>query len=197
VLYSADFDNGLPFLGTPGEPFGPIIAGGKNVSWNGYFRDQGLFWLTQVVPAYYSGPRSAIEYRTETGEPNNQPWGDPVILSPFQLSHTVFALPKFWIDGPTSSQQKYDWSLLRGTRHDDVRFPSAKGLIIDVSIGWLRGEGEGPDVGPVMSTGFADGSAAAPIIYARDLDSIVIRPLAAYHFPMFATRDGLGGRDRR
>jgi len=197
ALYTTDHDNAFPYLATPGEPFGPIMAGGKNAYWNGYFRDQGVFWMTPMVPGYFSGPRNSIEYVTDDGKPINQPWGDSVILSHFQLTHTVFARPEFWTDRPSASEHEYDWTLLRGTRQDDVRYPSEKGLIMDTLMGWLRPEGEGPDVGPVMSTGFADGSAAAPIIYARDLDSIVIRPLAAYHFPMFATRDGLGGRDRR
>lgn len=185
--YAQDYRESLPYLGTPGEPLGPVFARGAALP-SIYFRSQRWFWLSVVMPEYVDLPRAVVE-RSGTAAYLQDVQGYPpeVVVSMHQLTSTAFAAPAYWRDAPG------DWDRpehYRATHIREVAHPSRKGLLIKSISG--PGGHAGETVFPV---GMADGSASARPPHELRQERTVTRPHGSVSAPVEATKDGLAGVD--
>jgi len=177
-----------PYFATPGNPLGPKVIDGFDVPGH-YFRAQSWHWASLIIPEYFS-QRGAIEARDINGVPVSTP-GSPesVVRSRFFLTHNAFAASAYWAD-----PEPDDAALFRGVTFADVRFPSLKGLTLDVSIGQPTAE-EGIKPKPNgTSVGLADGSARLATLDLSGLAGMA-RPHGVLRWPVMATEAGMAGRD--
>jgi len=187
-MYAEPNKEFFPYFATPGDPFGPKLIDGFDLQGH-YFRSQSWHWASLLVPEYFSH-RAAIEARGTDGVPVTTPGApESVVRSRFFLTHNAFAASTYWTDpAPT------DLSYFRGVTLADVRFPSQKGLTLDVSLGQPSAQ-EGFKPKPNgTSVGLADGSAR---VAKLDLSGAagMSRPHGVMPWPVMATEAGMAGRD--
>jgi hypothetical protein len=166
------------------------MLGGFDVPGN-YFTAQGVHWVTLLVPAYFDG-RSEVEMvRSSQHLRLVLKWPDHIIRSRYWLTYAAFASPEFWaVDGAQDDEE----SMMRGMRFADIRFPSAKGLLLDVGAGALVSE-PGPEVAYV---GKADGSAGPIPWVGYDPDTVACKTqFFGSCWQVLATRFGVWGVDVR
>jgi type II secretory pathway pseudopilin PulG len=163
TLYADAHAETLPYMGTPGDPFGPIVVRGVRVSGlQDYYWAQSGFWISIVVPEYCD-PSTAYDLRGRI-DPSGLVW------SHFRLTHCAFADPKVfseWAKDPPNE-------LFRPTRLNEIVHPSRKGLILD---GLLLPQGLDGKA-RVYATCFADGSARAIPPSEVDWERVVVPPTA-------------------
>ncbi len=188
-LYAQDHAETLPILGEP-EPLGAGLVGpGGGRIGSSYFLSNLYRWSTLLYPQYIPtistlkpGPHDAEDELIEDGG-----W----IRSPFFLTFNAWADPRFWNDGyPTPVRE-----LLRATRIGEIRFPSEKGLVLDIHHGAMN-RTEFPGYRN-LSVGRADGSAGELDWWSVPLSALYSNPRwpIPWRLPVLATRDGLWGRD--
>lgn len=194
LMYTQDYQDGFPYFGTPGDPWGPIRIRGweiRGMELSGpYFSWQRWLWLSAVMPEYFQAPLDAIRPEGQAiyfGQVLG--WPEFIVAADFQVTSTLFAAPKFWSDdgGAAGADPRY----LHQTRLSHVLFPSQKGLLgADLAgpSGW--------QVQPEMAVGLGDGSARAIAWREAQLAAPgVERPWGATGMVIDSTRDGLAGID--
>jgi prepilin-type N-terminal cleavage/methylation domain-containing protein len=179
-VYADDHVESFPYFATAGEPDGPKVIAGFDVP-GPYFRVLEWHWASLLVPAYLSA--EAIQFPDWSDRRQEWGWPTAIVRSPFFLSDTVFAAPRYWYDDDPPE----DLSLLRATRWSEVLFPAEKGLLVDVSVGVA----ESSDRKASLSIGVADGSATLLPWLSVDWTQVVERPFGASPFPVYSTRKGL------
>ncbi|MGI9015013.1 MAG: type IV pilin protein [Phycisphaerales bacterium] len=196
AMYSQNNRNGYPFFGKPGDPYAPLTIGrteidpmgtGLTIAWH------SRFWASAIAPYLGSGmPHLEGEpiFRAHPDFPSSRaPHGSDVLIGRFRMTHTAFAGPAFW-----KSDGDFNGSDIHGMRDTQVRYPSNKGILLDLG---------GPDSHVWYSdrksarVSFADGSvraikwsAEANIQPARSPSYLLLTA-----FPIMATTDGLAGID--
>lgn len=186
-IYGEDEKDLFPYFATPGEPDGPKLIDGFDIPLP-YFRALGWHWTSLLVPDYVHA--EAVQFRDWPALRDEWGWPEAVVRSPYNITYTVFAAPRYW----TPDDPPEDLSLLRPTRWHELRFPSAKGLIADVSVGVLAGRASQRWT-PTLPVVAADHAGVNYPWSEFDWSAVVSRPWGAVPWPVFSTRDGLAGRD--
>lgn len=205
TMYAGDFKNFFPFLGVPGKPLEPLTVGGTTMppfpigGSMGLFHDSSLLWISPLDP-YLDGGARMYDGRIDrklTGD-----WRDVFVPTVYQLTHTAFAAPRYWSQDHDSTRgidptpPAPPASLIHGTRHDQIRFPARKGIIID--LGDPRFSTYPSDALFVHSVVFGDGSTRD--VRAQEFEPYLKKNVDRPHgansgVPTFCTRDGLEGVD--
>jgi prepilin-type N-terminal cleavage/methylation domain-containing protein len=171
----------FPYMATPGDPWGPVIVNGINVSFQGYFTDQSWYWASLIVPDY--ADVSALDLALT---PNVDPRG--VFISRYCITETIFADPRLF----TTWTARPPLSYLRPTKTPEIQFPAKKGILLDLGLGAVAGESGRQGQ---LSVAFADGSARpymqSDIVWSR----VVNQPFSNSAKPVINTRNGLAGVD--
>lgn len=133
--YGADAKDFFPFIGTVGNPTGPLMVNGYDLLSNEegslpFFRANMKVWISLLHPTYLSSRKSVTSAgNRESDQISGYP--ESVFTSSFYLAHGCSAYSQYW--GPDDAP--IDDTLIRGSFLGDVRFPSAKGLTFDASSG--------------------------------------------------------------
>jgi prepilin-type N-terminal cleavage/methylation domain-containing protein len=186
----------FPYIGTPGNPLGPLVVNGFDLQANvngspGYFRVNSRFWISLLYPEYLSSRKSVTNDSTRVADSLSE-YPEDVFTTDILLAHGCSAYATYW----DTDDAPIDDTLLRGSTLGDVRFPSLKGLTFDGTSGNYLNK-PGPNSNPVFYTaGRADGSAG--LIDLANIPAEILpvdRPYGAVEFPILSTRHGLAGRD--
>jgi len=197
-LYANAYQGAFPYLAVPGNPEAGVVARGYSVPDFSYFGGQSVFWLSVVAPEYYEPVDARVDVgfgKYPPGQNPDYPGGPPeMVRSQIQLSQSCFARPSYFAgDIPPETLED-----LRGTRWDDLKYPSNKGLIVDsalISLADPKGFARKIGWGWAMIS-FGDGS-----VSMRDFrppgweERVVYRPFGLADSLVHATRWGLAGRD--
>ncbi|MEZ6317219.1 MAG: prepilin-type N-terminal cleavage/methylation domain-containing protein [Phycisphaerales bacterium] len=189
-MYVTDAGESYPYFGVRGDPYGGMTIGEQVLDQGDYFQTQRWYWATVLVPGYVP-ERSALEPAGREEALRRRGLGG-LIGASAMLTSTVAADPSFFTPGPKDP----GWSLgrFRGVRRTELRFPSAKGVLVSF-YGGPGGEAElvGERGGyPLI---FGDGSGG--LFTREELDrmpTVDRAPLAV--LGVHATPDGIAGRDR-
>lgn len=193
ALYGSDSHGAFPYFATPRDPFGPVVVYGVDLrrAQGRYYAPQASHWPS-LLRRYISG-RPQLPQR-DAMIPVGERFGlspdrnDEVLFTRFELSYTVFSAPEEWYADETPRIRSY----YRGTNWDEIRFPSQKGLLVDIH--WLSREVLRTGI-PTLSFTMADG--ATDRMRWEDMkDDLVYRRGAVTIMPVMNTRYGLHGRDR-
>lgn len=197
-MYARDRGDQYPFLGTPRDPLAPIRVLGQlpPISFvsSGFFRDNSLFWIGEV-DQYIDGGARVFDIHA-THRPASEPIG-AFVPSKISLTHTVLAAPRFW-RLPSGGQGWGEANDIHSTRTSQLRAPTRKILLVDMSVG-EPGDGHRWRLpGRPWSVGMGDGSAR--IVPERELPDIekptwVNHPLGTTYHPGMSTIAGLEGWD--
>lgn len=189
AAYTQDFDDGLPYLGTPGDPFAPSTIHGHEVK-GAYFRNNAMFWINLVWPDYLDGPRTLVE-RPGVRESNRRSGrvSDDVVLTEIMLTHAASADEAYWSNDDRGEPVSLGLEHLRGMRLSDAMHPSTKGLLIDgTGLHFIQEDGN-------MRIVLMDGSAQQLPGDSWDDTRIVSRPHGAFTAWVLSTLGGMGGED--
>lgn len=194
-LYANNNDDRLPYMATPGDLHGPIVARGYTLEVS-YFAGQSTMWASIVVPEYYE-PRDAhieVEYGLyPPGEHYGWPGApEEIFRTQFRLTSTAFARPEYF----RTVEPPDDYVMLQPTRWSDVAFPSNKGIIVEYEMrSSAHPAGYQTTKEKQAIVGMGDGSASVRSFYVPGWEAnTVTRPLLN-PIPTMATRNGLAGRD--
>lgn len=200
AAYSQDFGGAFPYLMTPGRPElgffqvrGWRLDGGEH----SYFAGSKYFWPTVAMPEFAEAPPGFLIYDNEFGYwsqvPNQQSASPcPIYKSLAFMTAATAADPKFWRD----SEPDAAWCV--GMKFSGVRYPSAKGLLLDVHAESLTLESEDPEALWMLPlVAMMDGSAGFRALPPDSWEDRVIadRPWGHLPWPIISTRDGVYGRD--
>ena len=193
ALYTADFDGTYPYLATRGDPGGPIVIHGFDVSTRGrgYFDAQRWLWMSVVYPIYLDGPRRQLEPIEHMSQLQQQGWPEGIVASYIQLTDNAFAHPRFWRDDSALYYTRDDRAQMRPTRIAMVAHPGRKGI-----LGFqIRGPGGGlVPIGGRTPVSLADGSARSVFFDAMDHGAAAQR-WGSQGVAIMATTRGLSGVD--
>lgn len=181
-LYQGAHAEAFPYMGTPGDPDGPVTVRGHNVRFQGYFTDQSVHWLSLIVPDFADANALELDHR-ERADPRG------LIRSRYFLTECAFADPRLF--RPAVADAEVPPTYFRATRAHEVRFPSRKGLVLDVSGGLMAGVSGG------YLCAFADGAGREVPPDSFDPSRIVNQPYSNSAAPVLNTLEGLGGADLR
>lgn len=187
-LYAQDHGETFPTVGEPERLGGGLVGPGGDVIGTSYFESNLSRWSTLLFPQYIP---TLSTLKPGVRDAETEPIEDGWIRSSFLLTYNAWADPRFWNDGFPTPVRK----LLRATRVGEVRFPSEKGVVLDVHHGAMnRREFSGYRN---LSVGRADGSAGELDWWSVPLSAVYSNPrwTIAWRLPILATRDGLWGRD--
>ncbi|MBL8745788.1 MAG: type II secretion system protein [Phycisphaerae bacterium] len=201
LQYTTDFKGGFPFIGEQGVFEKYLRFRGWRDNWpSPYFKVDSVFWPSVVVPTYselipdqmhaFADDPSADWFVYE-GRGASAP-ANPFISTSFRLTHTTSAVPAYWI----TEEPPEDLTLLRGTRVEDVRAPSKKGLLLDVRAGFFA-QSPPPALEGMIAVAFGDGSASwqYPVPRTAEHWGVERIGLGAASFPIMTTRQGILGQD--
>jgi hypothetical protein len=155
-----------------------------------YFGTQSRHWATLIIPRYCDMPPAVAEYPGFRERMQADGLPDWVIMSRHRLSATVWASPAYWSDEPALPSPE----VLCGRRWAEVRFPSLKGLLLDIASPALNAPPSRHATDALV--GLADGSARIVNWSAMD-GELVSAPPAIQAYPIFTTKGGLTGIDFR
>lgn len=207
LMYTADYDDFFPYFATPGDPHAPPTCFG----WTPpvpdlYFHGCRKHWASAVVADYFEAPPDdTLSTLYDLDRSQTYMYADaPEQLFPctFLMTDTAFAAPEYWV----TDEPPDDLSLIRGTRTTEVSFPALKGLMAEFArIGLVDARGRplagSADTGARQTARVlavtGDGSAALrPFVTKESVqDAAVQRPFGCWNTYIFATRNGLRGRD--
>lgn len=176
-LYTEAHAEALPYMGTPGNPEGPILVHGHNVKFQGYFSDQRVHWMSLIVPTFAAVDPADLDHRGLADDRG-------IIRSLIHLTECAFADPRLF---QNRSDVEVPMAYFRATRTGDIFHPSRKGLTLDVSLGE---PGEKP--GGWLAA-FADGSARE--VPRGTPSEVVNQPWSNSASPVLNTIRGLAGVD--
>lgn len=198
ALYGGDFREAFPYFATPGKPKAPLIVNGADLS-NAqgiYFRPQATYWPS-IARKYFSGrPRlpevpcflpSGITF----GLPKEQ--DDYVLWTRYWLTATAFAAPEFW----ASDRPPRNPAFFRGTRWDEVSFPSQKGVLLDIGNSEWGDPRYNFHASPLETpVWFSTADGASHNRRMKDMKRDTVgRQIGLGTLPILTTRYGLRGRD--
>lgn len=194
-LYSRDSRERFPFLGTPGNPNGPLFIRGHVLprTANGGFWAQAALWPSVVVPEYLSSiPRASADrqWAASALSPSAESAPEWLIATPLLLSFNAMAGREFW----DNIWKPSDVSLYRATSWSDLLFPSQKGLLWDTRVGGYLNMAERD---PRFFTAYGDGSAGFIRASAMDPALVARDPYTGFECAITNTYMGLAGIDRR
>jgi len=194
-MYADSFGSHFPFMGVVGQPelgveeFNDLEPPGSGVSFNaGYFSAHSFHWPTVVARAGFD-----IEHIAQP-DPDRRArlrerYGNPEILgSAYQLTHAAVAAPSYWLPGPVPDPTP---GIFRPMQTHQVRYPSAKGLLLAVNLG-LFDQTDNEQADWIM-VGMGDNSVSKRQNPGED--DIGDRPYASLPFAVLTTESGLEGRD--
>lgn len=188
-MYGNERNEYYPYVAVPMLPdLGiPSLADQVSGKHPGYFANS-RFW-TEAFESHVQQSLSGIaSTRNLDGTlAVREKYGRPdLVITYFLLSHATSAAPAYWVgEFPPD-----DLSLYRAMRSTDTRYPSAKGLLVDLNEDVFNAE----TADDRWSVGMADGSAAVRprrLIGHENLQ----RPYGAIFWPVLTTPEGLHGRD--
>lgn len=201
MMYTKDYGGYFPFIGETGKGQKFMSYRGWRTDWpNAHFKIDSVNWPSVVVPRYielvdgafhaFAGDPGADWFIYDGPSPPSV--GNPFVSTNFRLSHTTSARPEYW----RGEDHPEDLELLRGTRLDEVRFPSNKGILLD----WISGRfgrPPEPDRKDLISVAMGDGSASfrAPQPLHAESWGMIRTGLGATSWPIMTTYDGVYGRD--
>jgi prepilin-type N-terminal cleavage/methylation domain-containing protein len=193
-MYTTSSKESFPYVGTPGNPLGPIVVNGYDIKTGplgglSYFRANARLWISLLYPSHLTNRQSVTNESTRGSDASSE-YPDGVFSSDLLLAHGCSAAPRYW-DGDDAP---IDDTLIRGSTLADVRFPAQKGLTWDTSSGKYLNK-EGSSATALSTAGRADGSAGLIDMANPAGDAPVNRPYGAFVFPIMSTRYGLAGRD--
>ena len=203
LMYAGDHDDGLPCFGARGDPYEPVtFFGWRPIHPQGYFRANEWHWASLVVPDYFDAPPgvaiAALTSDDMLPAAGGEPPPDRLFRSSFLMTDTAFAAPAYW----KTDEPSEDLSLIRGTRTSEIAFPSLKGIVMEFGeIGFVdpsHSSRRDPDIGSLRVLAVTgDGAAALRPFATRPTveQAAVSRPFGCWSTYLFATRDGLRGRD--
>lgn len=177
-LYTQQSAGFFPYLYTPTDPDTPPAEfSWMDPRWHSYFRTHARYWPTALV-------RAGLIERAQVMTPESiaaleKSAGPDVTTTLKFFTHAAAATPEFWRPG----QPPNTFAVFRGQRRADVRYPSSKGLTLDVEL--FR-------AGFHPAVGWADGSASSRPIE----DAGLARSFGAYDWKVTTTDNGVLGRDR-
>lgn len=194
VAYSGEHRDSFPYLGVPGSPWEGLRIGGSRLD-TSYYQPQGPGYFTQslyyanlLVPSYFE-VRDDLLGEEGVWLPT---WNDVHFVTPFVMSGTAFAAPRYWEGEDTPD----DLSLYRAVRLTEAVFPSSKGLILH----WLSGAFDPRNHAGTVNVYHAlavDGAAGPhPMPSEEELDAnSVSRPYGSSPQVISSTLGGMAGRD--
>jgi prepilin-type N-terminal cleavage/methylation domain-containing protein len=194
VLYTQDHKDAFPYLGTPGDPLGPIMAGSARIEPTGgasYFRTQMVYWASALVPTYCPS-RAAMElgWGARKAERDGVAVSAPgAVATPMWLTQAAHAGPEYF----ATPEPLNTPAMFRGTRTAEVAWPSAKGLTVDITAGAFANIEGATTPNARYPVGMADGSASMRT-WAESAQP-VMRAWGSVTWPVIATPDGVRGRD--
>lgn len=174
----------LPYLGTPREPWKPLVVNGITLPDSMYFQ-QSRYYVNLLYPDYYTDRKSL-----DRPIPYGLPVPERVIVSRYDITNCAFAASKYWAKGDTPD----DLSLYHGMRLADVAWPAQKGMLLDLATGVIAPSSPRPFPGRI-TVGLADGSAGQRTFDESSNERTVTRPYGSVPWPVMATLDGFQGRD--
>lgn len=188
--YTVDYENTWPFLTDPTATLTILRGGGVALPCR--FFAVTVNWHIGMVDLYYDGNLKSRVFRSPIldGAGNIRPQTSGF---PYVYSSCFISSPKFWNKLTRTGPDQW-----RSVRNSEVRFPSQKGLFLDVS-GWYLPIAYQGDI-PTYSVGFVD-------THVRRLTERQLRrpyprgegdwPGSAWHsgVPVLHTIDGVDGRD--
>ena len=193
-MYTEGFASQFPFMGVAGRPdlgvqeFNDLEPPGLGLSFNAaYFAAHAFHWPTAIARAGFEVERIA-DPDLEDREALAARYGKPGLLgSAYFLTHTVVAAPSYWLPGPVPEPTP---GTFRPMRTHQVRFPSAKGLLLAMGLGMYDDTDE-EELAWIL-VGMADHSVSQR---EAPFGSLADRPFGAMPFPVLTTEGGLDGRD--
>lgn len=191
--YGQDYRERFPYCATPGKIDGPLTLMGGTVQYQtSYFFGQAQLYINLLVPSYLSVPPAMSANSSPASVvPGGLP--DEAVSSLVWLSYTAFALPGYWDadDEPPSPAP-----LLTAARWSDIRFPSSKGLLLDIRVKQRQYAGDEPkEPGHLWGIVWGDGSTVRRLVDMEVTYDVVRRPATMHTWPILSTRGGLAGRD--
>jgi len=188
-MYMNDSKEGFPHFGPVGDPFGSSHINGLTTTEGLYFKVHASYWATLLVPNYVPD-RSSLEDE-ETTRVMIEKGREGLILARSAMTMTAFADPRAF--ALNMANQKLDFTHYRGTRLNEVAFPSQK---IILATGYGGGNQDGKKIGfngghPCV---YADGS--VKIFTEAQLETFAYTSHAMIgSIPIHTTIGGLAGRD--
>ncbi|MCL4221956.1 MAG: type II secretion system GspH family protein [Phycisphaerales bacterium] len=194
VAYSGEHRDSFPHLGVPGSPWEGLRIGGSRLD-TGYYQSQGPGYFTQslyyanlFVPCYFE-VRDDLLGEEGVWLPT---WNDAHFITPFVLSGTAFAAPRYWEGEDTPD----DPSLYRAVRLTEAVFPSSKGLILHLLSGAFDPRKPAGTVNVYHALAVDGAAGPRPMPTEEELDAnSVSRPYGSSPQVISSTLGGMAGRD--
>ena len=187
--YVNEYRESFPYFATRGSLTGPLVLRGVELSPLSYFNSQATLYLNLLYPAYLSSNTGLdIDAPGSHGIPG---WPAEIFRTSVLLTYTAFSRPSYW---STTEIPNNEQDLQPGVVAD-VRFPSQKGLVLDLRAHNRLAHSQRDIARYPWGVLWADGSATAIACDLERTYDTVTRPGAMFDWPVLATRDGLAGRD--
>ncbi len=194
-MYAENFGSHFPFMGVVGRPelgveeFNDLEPPGWGMSYNAaYFAAHSFHWPTALVRAGFPVEQVA-DPDPERREALAERYGNNGLLgSDYFLTHAAVAAPQYWLPGPVPDPTP---GIFKPMRTDQLRFPSAKGLLLAMRLGAYDTTNEKRETWILVGMGDYSVSRRENPAFAP-LDQ---RPYAAFDFPVLTTERGFEGRD--
>ncbi len=202
TAYSQSNDDYFPYLATPERPLdgiGRIGGWGPKYGPRAYFASGGL-WPSVVLdsPAEIPAGMGGSDCLYDSWRPLDPRETRPcrVMRTAAYLTHTTAARPEFWVREPLFPPDSY-YNAMRLT---DVRYPGAKGMLLDVSYPHVsRAAGHEPTDEEVFGAplvALMDGSAGfRPLPPDRWTARTSEHAWVVWPIPVISTVGGVHGRD--
>jgi len=191
--YAVDYQDSHLFFQTPGQPWLDVEVEGVRRQRLAYFVAGMQNWINFLPVGYLAADPQTFDYNPATMIERNADNDLPqqFIWSRFWLTPTMFATREYW-RAPIFGEAPEGFC--RGTRGTDIATPSAKGIVADFGF-WRLAPGAR---NPLVPIAFADGSGAEfSVSQWQSLPSAAAPAGYGLYFEgIFATPDGLSGRDR-
>lgn len=202
LLYTSDQRGFFPFIGETGAGEKEMAVRGWRDAWpNRHFKIDSVYWPSIVVPATLDVIPERMHVFADDPHadwficdvPGAQRSTNPFISTNFRLTHTTSAIPTYWM----GEEPPEDLSMLRGVTVADVRYPSSKGILLDVRTGMFSPNEPERESGR-MTVAWADGSVnrSRPTNPHPESWGVQRSGLGAISYPIMTTARGVWGRDR-
>lgn len=188
-MYMDDHKEAFPHFGPVGNPFGSSYVNGITTTEGLYFQLHASYWATLLVPNYIPD-RSTLEDE-ETTRVMIEQGREGLILARSAMTMTAFADPRAF--SLRMANQKLNFTHYRGTRLNEVAFPSQK-IILATGLGGGNQDGKKIGFNGGHPCVYADGS--VKIYQTEQIETFAYTSHAMIgSIPIHTTIDGLAGRD--
>lgn len=194
LSYAADHDGKVPYWGTPGTDYAAFHVGGQSVGGSHWHHIR--FWGAYIESLGYDGFAAS---RAGSGPARyfERPIGAPFTGGAIHfLSNTLYTTDVYWTHDRDRSVRDYT-----GRRLVEITFPANKGIMHQVGS-FPEGrdqtrEGESvlnlPDTRWIVFFGDGHGDA----VRRDELINDTVETKYSWNWPVYATLNGLQGRDTR